>query len=127
MSLMRTPAGRAGPNRMEPHLWKVVQEIMWHTQADGQAGRQAERQTYAGVGADHQHGEVGSVAEQAEDGGLQVLVVAGQVHEGNHLRRVLTDLLCRARITVVHHLHTHTHTHTHTHCRSDFIYVHQCY
>ena len=45
MSLMRTPAGRAGPNRMEPHLWKVVQEIIWHTQADGQAGRQAERQT----------------------------------------------------------------------------------
>lgn len=61
--------------------------------------------TNAGVGAHHQHGEVGAVAGEAEDGGLQVLVVSGQINEGDHLGRALADLLRCARLAVVHHLH----------------------
>ena len=60
--------------------------------------------TNAGVGAHHQHGEVGAVAGEAEDGGLQVLVVSGEVDEGDHLGRALADLLSRPRVTVVHDL-----------------------
>ena len=51
--------------------------------------------THAGVGAHHQHGEVGAVACEAKDGGLQVLVVSSQVNESDHLGGALTDLLCR--------------------------------
>ena len=60
--------------------------------------------TNAGVGAHHQHGEVGAVAGETEDGGLQVLVVSGEVDEGDHLGRALADLLSCPRLTVVHNL-----------------------
>lgn len=60
--------------------------------------------TDAGVGAHHQHGEVGAVAGEAEDGRLQVLVVSGQIDEGDHLGGALTDLLSCPRLAVVHNL-----------------------
>lgn len=60
--------------------------------------------TDAGVGAHHQHGEVGTVAGEAEDGGLQVLVVTGEIDEGDHLGGALADLLGRAGLAVVHDL-----------------------
>ena len=60
--------------------------------------------TNAGVCTDDQHGEVRAVAGEAEDGGLQVLVVSRQVDEGDHFRGALTDLLCCPRLAVVHHL-----------------------
>lgn len=51
--------------------------------------------TNASVGADEQQGAVGTVRGEAEDGGVQVLVVACQVDEGDHLGAALTDLFCR--------------------------------
>lgn len=60
--------------------------------------------TDARVGAHHQHGEVGAVAGEAENGGLQVLVVSSQIDEGDHLGGALTDLLRRPRLAVVDHL-----------------------
>lgn len=65
--------------------------------------------TDAGVGAHHQHGEVGTVAGEAEDGRLQVLVVSGQIDEGDHLGGALADLLRCPRLAVVHHLPTYRH------------------
>lgn len=62
------------------------------------------RLTDAGVGAHHQHSKVGAVAGEAEDGGLQVLVVSSQIDEGDHLRGALTDLLSCPRLAVVHNL-----------------------
>jgi len=40
----------------------------------------------------HEHAEVGQVARHAEHGGLQVLLVSGQVDEGDDLGGLLTDL-----------------------------------
>lgn len=42
----------------------------------------------AGIGTHHQHCVVGHVARHAEDGRLEVLLVAGQVDEGYHLRKL---------------------------------------
>lgn len=63
------------------------------------------RLTDAGVGTHNQHGEVGAVAGEAEDGGLQVLVVSCQIDEGDHLGGALADLLRRPRLAVVDDLH----------------------
>jgi len=60
--------------------------------------------THSGVSADNQHGEVGRVAGQAEYRRLEVLVVASQVNQRDELTGRLTDLLYRARLTVVDHL-----------------------
>lgn len=47
------------------------------------------------VSADEQQGAVGAVRGEAEDGGVEVLVVAGQVDEGDHLGAAFADLFCR--------------------------------
>lgn len=41
---------------------------------------------------DHEHAEVGQVSCHAKDGGLEVLLVAGQVNEGDDLGGFLADL-----------------------------------
>ena len=61
--------------------------------------------TDASVSAHYQHGKVGAIAREAEDGGLQILMVSRQVDESDHLGRALADLLSCPRLTVVHHLH----------------------
>lgn len=62
------------------------------------------RLTNAGVGANHQHGKIRTVAGEAEDGCFQVLVVASQVDERDHLGGTLTDLFCCSGVTVIYHL-----------------------
>ena len=47
----------------------------------------------AHVGADHQHGVVGTVAGHAEHGRLQVAFVASQVNERDHFGRLLANIL----------------------------------
>ena len=47
------------------------------------------------VCTDEKQGAVGAVGGEAKDGGVQVLVVACQVDEGDHLGAALTDLFCR--------------------------------
>ena len=44
------------------------------------------------VVAYHQHGEVGRVARHAEDGRLQIFLVAGQVDEGDDFGGARADL-----------------------------------
>jgi hypothetical protein len=46
------------------------------------------------VGTDEEQGAVRAIGGEAKDGGMQVLVVARQVDEGDHLRAALTDLFC---------------------------------
>lgn len=60
--------------------------------------------TDACVGAHHQHGKVRAIAGEAEDGGLQVLVVSCEVDEGDHLGGALADLLRCPRLAVIHNL-----------------------
>lgn len=69
--------------------------------------------TDAGVGAHHQHGKVGAVAGEAENGRFQVLVVSGQINEGDHLGGALTDLLGCPGLAVVHYLKHHQRRRTH--------------
>lgn len=56
----------------------------------------------------HEHAEVGQVARHAEDSGLQVLLVAGQVDEGDHLGGLLADLgpleAAAVAVGLVHHV-----------------------
>jgi hypothetical protein len=56
----------------------------------------------ARVGADDQHHVVRGVAGEAEDGRVQVLVVAGEVDEGDELRRGPGDLFSRLAAVVVY-------------------------
>lgn len=51
--------------------------------------------TNPSVSTDEEQGAVRAVRGEAEDGGVQVLVVASQVDEGDHLGAALTDLFCR--------------------------------
>lgn len=60
--------------------------------------------TDACVCADDQHRKVWTVASKAEDGSFQVLVVTRQIHERDHFRGTLTNLLCSPRLTVIHDL-----------------------
>lgn len=60
--------------------------------------------TDACVCADDQHCKVRAVAGKAEDGGFQVLVVTRQIHERDHFRGTLANLLCRPRLAVIHDL-----------------------
>lgn len=69
--------------------------------------------TNAGVGAHHQHGEVGAVAGEAENSRFQVLMVSGQINEGDHLGGALTDLLGCPGLAVVHYLKHHQQRRTH--------------
>ena len=58
--------------------------------------------------AHHEHAEVGQVSRHAEHGGLEVLLVAGQVDEGDDLWGFLTDLgpvqAAAVAVWLVHHL-----------------------
>lgn len=63
--------------------------------------------TNAGVGAHHQHGEVGAVAGEAENSRFQVLVVSGQINKGDHLGGALADLLGCPGVAVVDYLKHH--------------------
>lgn len=51
--------------------------------------------TNPSVSTDEEQGTVGTVGGEAEDGGVQVLVVACQVDEGDHLGAAFADLFCR--------------------------------
>lgn len=44
------------------------------------------------VGAHHQHAEVRSMACHSKDGGLEVLLVAGQINEGDDFCRGSADV-----------------------------------
>lgn len=50
--------------------------------------------TDSSVGTDEEQGTVGTVGGEAEDGGVQVFMVARQVNEGDHLGAAFTDLFC---------------------------------
>lgn len=50
--------------------------------------------TDSSVGTDEEQGAVGTVGGEAEDGGVQVFMVARQVNEGDHLGAAFTDLFC---------------------------------
>ena len=50
--------------------------------------------TDSSVGADKEQGTVWTVGGEAKDGGMEVLVVACQVDEGDHLGATFTDLFC---------------------------------
>lgn len=50
--------------------------------------------TNASVGTNKEQGTVRTVGGEAKDGGVQILVVACQVDEGDHLGAALTDLFC---------------------------------
>ena len=56
-----------------------------HGQSQGQAQVLFGHADDAGVGPDHQHPEIGGVSGHAENGGLQILFVAGQINESDHL------------------------------------------
>eukprot|EP00327_Prymnesium_parvum_P016099 CAMPEP_0113291638 /NCGR_PEP_ID=MMETSP0008_2-20120614/34165_1 /TAXON_ID=97485 /ORGANISM="Prymnesium parvum" /LENGTH=564 /DNA_ID=CAMNT_0000143583 /DNA_START=222 /DNA_END=1913 /DNA_ORIENTATION=+ /assembly_acc=CAM_ASM_000153 len=60
---------------------------------------------HAAVAADHDEARVGAAAREAEDRGLEVLLVAGEVEEGDDLRAALHHLRPRvhAFLLVVHH------------------------
>lgn len=60
--------------------------------------------TNAGVCADDQYSEIWTVAGEAKDGGLQVLMVTCQIDECDHFRGTLTNLLCCPRLAVIHNL-----------------------
>lgn len=60
--------------------------------------------TNASICADDQHSEIRAVAGEAEDGGLKVLVVTGQINECDHFRGTFTNLLCCPRLAVIHNL-----------------------
>lgn len=60
--------------------------------------------TDSSVGTDEEQGAVGAVGGEAEDGGVQVFVVARQVNEGDHLGAAFADLFCGPRVAVIHHL-----------------------
>lgn len=49
----------------------------------------------ASVGADDEHDKVGGAGGEAEEGGFEVLLVAGQVDEGNDLGGFVADLVPR--------------------------------
>lgn len=50
--------------------------------------------TDSSVRTDEEQGTVGAVGGEAKDGGMQVLMVARQVDEGDHLGAALADLFC---------------------------------
>lgn len=50
--------------------------------------------TDSSVGTDEEQGTVRAVGGEAEDGGVQVFMVARQVNEGDHLGAAFADLFC---------------------------------
>lgn len=60
--------------------------------------------TNASICADDQHSKIWTVAGEAKDGGLQVLVVTRKINECDHFGGTLANLLRCPRLAVIHNL-----------------------
>ena len=54
------------------------------------------RLTHARIGSNDQHGEVGSASGKTKHGGLEVLVMSGQIDEGDELGGCFAYFFCTA-------------------------------